>query len=123
MPNALRLPGANRTFAEYTPGPAPSWPTPNGAFRSRVAYAAAHVVCDPLADNNPTLDASIDWETTLAFRRHLWSLGFAVAEAMDTAQRGMVLGWATTRELIRRSIAEARVGGLRAWARRLCPRI
>jgi hypothetical protein len=54
----------------------------------------------------------LDWETTLSYRHHLWSLGFAVAEAMDTAQRGMGLNWATTQELIRRSLIEARsVGG------------
>jgi hypothetical protein len=70
------------------------------------------VVCDPLADNDPTLDADLDWEATLSYRRYLWSLGLSVAEAMDTAQRGMGLGWETSRELIRRSIAEARaVGG------------
>src|SRR5262249_50473423 len=77
-----------------------------------VAFAAAHVVCDPLANVNPTLDVALDWEATLAYRRHLWSFGFAVAEAMDTAQRGMGLDWATTQDLIRRSLAEARaVGG------------
>jgi len=111
MPTTLKLPRADRTLAPYSVGPAGDFHAPMGPLRSRVAYAAAHVVCDPLADNNPTLDASVDWETTLAFRRHLWSLGFAVAEAMDTAQRGMGLDWATTRELIRRSIAEARVVG------------
>jgi uncharacterized protein DUF993 len=111
MPTTLKLPRADRTLAPYSVGPAGDFHAPIEPLRSRVAYAAAHVVCDPLADNNPTLDASVDWETTLAFRRHLWSLGFAVAEAMDTAQRGMGLDWATTRELIRRSMAEARVVG------------
>jgi hypothetical protein len=75
--------------------------------RSRRAFAAAHVVADPLADNSPGAPAVIDWEHTLGFRRHLWSLGLSVAEAMDTAQRGMGLDWAATRELIRRSAAEA----------------
>src|SRR6476661_7250328 len=111
MPTTLKLPRADGTLAPYTLGPPSSFHPPAGPLQSRMAYAAAHVVCDPLADNNPTLDASIDWETTLAFRRHLWSLGFAVAEAMDTAQRGMGLDWATTRDLIRRSMAEARVVG------------
>src|SRR6267143_2313777 len=69
---------------------------------SRVDYAAAHVVCDP---QSPT---EIDWEATLAYRRYLWSLGLGVAEAMDTAQRGMGLDWPQARELIRRSLAEAR---------------
>ena len=73
----------------------------------RVAYAAAHVVADPLGDNVPGAPAAVDWDATLAFRRHLWSHGLGVAEAMDTAQRGMGLDWAATRELIRRSAAEA----------------
>ncbi|MET7281911.1 dihydrodipicolinate synthase family protein [Kribbella sp. NPDC005582] len=75
--------------------------------RSRLAFAAAHVVADPLGDNSPGAPAVIDWEHTLGFRRHLWSLGLSVAEAMDTAQRGMGLDWASTQELIRRSAAEA----------------
>jgi hypothetical protein len=76
--------------------------------RTRVAYAAAHVVCDPLREVNPWLDAAVDWDTTLAYRHHLWDLGFSVAEAMDTAQRGMGLDWTTTQELIRRSLDDAR---------------
>jgi len=75
--------------------------------RSRLAFAAAHVVADPLGDNSPGQPAVIDWEHTLEFRRHLWSLGLSVAEAMDTAQRGMGLDWAATQQLIRRSAAEA----------------
>ncbi|MFK4083700.1 dihydrodipicolinate synthase family protein [Kribbella sp. NPDC020789] len=78
--------------------------------RSRLAFAAAHVVADPLGDNSPGAPAVIDWEHTLGFRRHLWSLGLSVAEAMDTAQRGMGLDWAATQELIRRSAAEAPAG-------------
>ncbi|WP_026622445.1 hypothetical protein M728_003239 [Ensifer sp. WSM1721] len=74
----------------------------------RVAFAAAHVVADPLADNDPWLTPAIDWERTLAFRHRLWDLGLGVAESMDTAQRGMGLGWLEARELIRRSLAEAR---------------
>jgi hypothetical protein len=79
--------------------------------RSRVAYAAAHVVADPLADVDPLSGASLDWEATLAYRRYLWSMGLCVAEAMDTAQRGMGLDWDTARELIARSAAEARTCG------------
>jgi hypothetical protein len=75
--------------------------------RTRLAFAAAHVVADPLGDNSPGAPAVIDWDHTLGFRRHLWSLGLSVAEAMDTAQRGMGLDWAATQELIRRSAAEA----------------
>jgi hypothetical protein len=74
----------------------------------RVAFAAAHVVADPLADNDPWLTPAIDWKRTLAFRHRLWDLGLGVAEAMDTAQRGMGLGWPEAREIIRRSLAEAR---------------
>jgi hypothetical protein len=88
-------------------------PEPTGAEpRSRVCFAAAHVVADPLAGGDPTGPARLDWEATLAFRRHLWSHGLRVAEAMDTAQRGMGLDWEATQELIRRSVAEAKaVGG------------
>ena len=67
-----------------------------------MVYAAAHVVADPLADNTPGAPVHLDWEPTLAFRRHLWSHGLGVAEAMDTAQRGMGLDWAGAAELIRR---------------------
>ncbi|WDZ82793.1 dihydrodipicolinate synthase family protein [Micromonospora cathayae] len=85
---------------------------PAGPPSSRIAYAAAHVVADPTAENVPGAPAVLDWDTTLAFRHHLWSHGFGVAEAMDTAQRGMGLDHTATRELIRRSAAEARsVGG------------
>ncbi len=74
----------------------------------RIALAAAHVVADPLADVDPWLTPAIDWDATIAFRRHLWSLGLGVAEAMDTAQRGMGLDWTNALELIRRSVAAAR---------------
>ncbi|TBY17028.1 dihydrodipicolinate synthase family protein [Rhizobium leguminosarum] len=73
----------------------------------RIAFAAAHVVADPLADNDPWLTPAIDWERTLAFRHRLWDLGLGVAEAMDTAQRGMGLGWPDARDLIRRALSEA----------------
>ncbi|MBY5441397.1 dihydrodipicolinate synthase family protein [Rhizobium leguminosarum] len=73
----------------------------------RIAFAAAHVVADPLADNDPWLTPAIDWERTLAFRHRLWDLGLGVAEAMDTAQRGMGLGWPEARDLIRRALSEA----------------
>ncbi|WP_223479651.1 dihydrodipicolinate synthase family protein [Oricola indica] len=75
---------------------------------NRIAYAAAHVVADPLLTLDPWLESHIDWDATLAFRRHLWKYGFRIAEAMDTSQRGMGLGWETARELIRRSTVEAR---------------
>jgi len=75
---------------------------------NRVAFAAAHVVADPLALGNPWLDAAVDWDATAAYRRYLWSLGLGVAEAMDTAQRGMGLDWNRSLELIRRSIEASR---------------
>jgi hypothetical protein len=107
MPITLRLPGPQGTLSPYTlTERAPVTPAP-GPITSRLAFAAVHVVADPLADIDPTLDVALDWEATLAYRRYLWSLGLAVAEAMDTAQRGMGLPWATARELIRRTVAEA----------------
>lgn len=96
LPNGARIEpfatSAPRDFAKATP------PFP------RVALAAAHVVADPLADQDPWLDVRIDWDRTIAFRKHLWSLGLGVAEAMDTAQRGMGLDWTGAQELIRRSL-------------------
>src|SRR5690606_3016063 len=67
---------------------------------------------DPFVDSDPLNNAAIDWDATIAYRRHLWSLGFAVAEAMDTSQRGMGLTWTHAPELIKRSITESKaVGG------------
>nr|WP_202402289.1 dihydrodipicolinate synthase family protein [Shinella sp. AETb1-6] len=86
-------------------------PTPRPAATpsfNRIAYAAAHVVSDPRRDARPWEAPAIDWERTMAFRHHLWSLGFRIAEAMDTSQRGMGLDWAGAQELIRRSLAEAK---------------
>ena len=84
--SAYESPRRRRQLAPYTLRP--RIPAAKPPF-NRIAYAAAHVVADPLADGDPWLDAAIDWERTIAFRRHLWSLGLGVAEAMDTAQRGM----------------------------------
>ena len=75
---------------------------------SRIAYAAAHVVADPLAMTDPWSKPALDWERTMAVRHHLWRLGFRIAEAMDTSQRGMGFDWQSAKELIRRSIAEAK---------------
>lgn len=85
------------------------WPRPTAPLTSRAAYAAAHVVPDVAADNTPGAPAVLDWDSTLGFRHELWSYGLGVADAMDTAQRGMGLDWPATRELIRRSGAEAAV--------------
>ncbi len=109
--HSIRLPRADGSWFDYQPGEPSVFPTSAHPARSRVAYVAAHVVCDPLADNSPTAPARLDWEATLAYRHHLWSLGLSVAEAMDTAQRGMGLDWPATQELIRRSLTEARAIG------------
>jgi hypothetical protein len=104
----LVLPRADGSLSPYVPSGEALPMVPADPPKSRVAYAAAHVVADPLADIDPTTQTALDWEATLAYRRHLWSQGLSVAEAMDTAQRGMGVDWETTKELIRRSVAEAR---------------
>ena len=105
----LNLPVPGGGFAPHTLTGTPVAPAPRrAADLPRVAFAAAHVVADPLAEHDPWLTPAIDWDRTLAFRHRLWDLGLGVAEAMDTAQRGMGLGWAEARELIRRALAEAR---------------
>ena len=112
---AIRLPRADGTVAEHQLGEPGAFTRPDGPLTSRTAYAAAHVVADPFGDNTPGAPVDVDWEATLAFRRHLWSYGLGVADAMDTAQRGMGMPWSTTAELIRRSAAEAQAcGGLLA---------
>lgn len=106
----LLLPTPERGIEAYTLLTQQAAPTavPATPF-CRTAYAAAHVVVDPLRAADPwDATAPIDWERTLAFREYLWSLGFKVAEAMDTAQRGMGLDWPQATELIRRSLAHAR---------------
>src|SRR5688500_10339292 len=80
---------------------------PNKPF-TRKALAAAHVVADPLSTKEPWLEAAIDWDATLAYRRHLWSWGFGIAEAMDTAQRGMGLDWLSSLSLIEKSVKESK---------------
>lgn len=108
MPISLTLPQPDGGLARYDLVGTPlARPAAVPAF-SRIAYAAAHVVSDPFRDARPWEAPAIDWDRTLAFRHHLWSLGFRIAEAMDTAQRGMGLDWAGAQELIRRSLAEAR---------------
>jgi hypothetical protein len=104
----LLLPRADGSPAPYVPSGEALPVEPADPPKCRVAHAAAHVVADPLADIDPTTETALDWEATLAYRRHLWSLGLSVAEAMDTAQRGMGLDWRTTKQLIRLSVAEAR---------------
>jgi hypothetical protein len=110
----LKLPTAIGHLAAYRMGEPRSFAEKAAGPFNRVALAAAHVVADPLADIDPWLDVAIDWERTIAFRERLWDLGLGVAEAMDTAQRGMGLEWNASRELIRRSLeaASARQGAV-----------
>ncbi|MEU4093038.1 dihydrodipicolinate synthase family protein [Streptomyces sp. NPDC026673] len=110
----LHLPTESGRLSAYEPRTEPAAhataPAAAGEPRSRVFYSAAHVVADPFR-TAAGRTAALDWDATLAFRRHLWSHGVGVAEAMDTAQRGMGLDWAGAAELIRRSSAEARATG------------
>ena len=103
MSATIILPDGPFTFT----GTGSEFAVPGRQFVSRTAYAAAPVVADPLGENIPGAPAAVDWEATLRLRRQLWSHGFGVAEAMDTAQRGMGLDYPSTRELIRRTAAEA----------------
>jgi hypothetical protein len=104
----ISLPTKDRSFAPYTTGEPIVLPKGTPPKFNRVAYAAAHVVADPLADHDPWLNAAVDWDKTIAFREYLWGLGLGVAEAMDTAQRGMGLDWDGARKLIRRALEAAR---------------
>jgi hypothetical protein len=105
---SLKLPTADRRSDTYRLAASRTFPARLEGTLNRVAFSAAHVVADPLADNDPWLTAAIDWDRTIAFREHIWDLGLGVAEAMDTAQRGMGLDWPTSLELIRRSVQAAR---------------
>jgi len=109
---SVRLPLPDGGTELYTLAAPTEWTKPSAPFTSRTAYAAAHVVPRTLAENVPGAPADIDWDRTLAYRHELWSYGLGVAEAMDTAQRGMGVDWTAAAELIRRSAAEAAtVGG------------
>ncbi|MFB9982751.1 dihydrodipicolinate synthase family protein [Mesorhizobium kowhaii] len=103
----ISLPGEGGRSTRYALVGQPVQPVIGARF-SRIAYAAAHVVADPLAMTDPWSRPVVDWDRTMAFRHHLWRLGFRIAEAMDTSQRGMGFDWTNAQELIRRSIAEAR---------------
>ncbi|MFI7006996.1 dihydrodipicolinate synthase family protein [Streptomyces sp. NPDC050145] len=108
----IHLPNSVGELRAYEPRTTPLALDTGAPLASRVVFSAAHVVADPFADTSPDGPAAVDWDATLAFRRHLWSHGLGVAEAMDTAQRGMGLDWAGAAELIKRSAAEAQaVGG------------
>src|SRR6188474_1435397 len=101
---SLKLPTANRSIETYRLAASRTFPAKLEGTLNRVAFSAAHVVADPLADNDPWLTSAIDWDRTIAFREHVWDLGLGVAEAMDTAQRGMGLDWPTSLELIQRAV-------------------
>ncbi|KAF1021496.1 MAG: hypothetical protein GAK30_01846 [Paracidovorax wautersii] len=108
MSLTLNLPDASGRLRPYTLSGAAPITAPTQPQLSRIAYSAAHVVANPLAAIDPWLQSAVDWDATLAYRRHLWSLGLGVAEAMDTAQRGMGLDWPTSLALITRSLDAAR---------------
>ena len=100
----LTLPSTDGGLENYTTGTPRDLPETQDRPFNRVAYAAAHVVPNAAVDNDPWIETDVDWDRTIAFRIHLWKLGLGVAEAMDTAQRGMGMDWPTSLELIRRSV-------------------
>jgi hypothetical protein len=105
----IELPTRDRKLETYRTGEPIMFPS-KAETRSfnRIAYAAAHVVADPLADIDPWVDTAVDWDKTIAFRHYLWDLGLGVAEAMDTAQRGGGLDWPGARTLIRHAVEAAK---------------
>ncbi|CCE09287.1 conserved hypothetical protein [Bradyrhizobium sp. STM 3843] len=105
---SLKLPQADRSLETYRLTAPRSFPEKLQASLNRVAFSAVHVVADPLAECDPWLSAAVDWDRTIAFREHIWDLGLGVAEAMDTAQRGMGLDWPTSLDLISRSVAASK---------------
>jgi Protein of unknown function (DUF993) len=108
---SLKLPTADGKLETYRLAASRSFPARLEGTLNRVAFSAAHVVSNPLADVDPWLTAAVDWDRTIAFREHIWDLGLGVAEAMDTAQRGMGLDWPTSLELIQRSVRAAKARG------------
>ena len=112
----IDLPKADGSVAPYQVREPRHFEKPRKPF-TRKALAAAHVVADPLSTKEPWLEAAIDWDATLAYRRHLWSWGFGIAEAMDTAQRGMGLDWLSSLSLIEKSVKESKgVPGAEIWS-------
>ena len=108
---SLKLPAAGGKLETYRLAASRSFPARLQGALNRVAFSAAHVVSNPLADVDPWVTAAVDWDKTIAFREHVWDLGLGVAEAMDTAQRGMGLDWPTSLELIQRSVRAAKTRG------------
>ncbi|MGY3037563.1 hypothetical protein ACVIIV_006733 [Bradyrhizobium sp. USDA 4354] len=105
---SLKLPKADRTIETYRLAASRTFPAKLEGPLNRIAFSAVHTVADPFADNDPWLSVAVDWDKTIAFREHVWDLGLGVAEAMDTAQRGMGLDWPTSLELITRSVSAAK---------------
>jgi hypothetical protein len=111
LKTSIKLVRPDGSTYNYTPANQPLLPPQHVRFETRTAFAAAHVVLNPLRTAEPLTHPALDWDATLAYREHLWSLGFGVAEAMDTAQRGMGLDWPLALELIKRSTAAAKARG------------
>src|SRR5690349_15659073 len=104
---SIKLPTADRKVENYRLAASRVFPAKLEGTLNRVAFSAAHVVADPLADNDPWLTAAIDWDRTIAFREHVWDLGLGVAEAMETSKRGMARNGPTSLKLIQRSVRAA----------------
>jgi hypothetical protein len=104
----MRLPTYSGTLENYRLTGEPLVPRAPEVPLTRTAFAAAHVISDPLAERNPwDTRPAVDWDATLAFRQGLWDQGLGLAEAMDTAQRGMGVDWETALELIQRTMQAA----------------
>ncbi|MFZ0100119.1 MAG: dihydrodipicolinate synthase family protein [Gemmobacter sp.] len=108
----ITLPDAQGRLSDYQLSGTPIAEGRLPANPARIVYSAAHVVADPFSNADPSGRAVIDWAKTMEFRHYLAGLGLGIAEAMDTAQRGMGLDWPGALELVRRTreeLPEARV--------------
>ena len=105
----LTLPTADAQLEPYRLTGTPLTPRAPRVPLTRTAFAAAHVVSDPLRERSPwDTRPAVDWDATLAFRSQLWDQGLHLAEAMDTAQRGMGVDWPTALDLIQRTMRAAK---------------
>src|ERR1700758_4805021 len=71
MAESVRLPRADGEVYDYTPSGRFLYAEGGQPPRSRLAYGGAHGGGDPRADVSPASPAVIDWDRTLAFRRHI----------------------------------------------------